>query len=127
MGGDTFALSGLEKDIYEKSVSEGVNNSFDLKDWFKNNAGPDVKFTDVRDGKGMVGFDTKEQAQAAIDGMNNTAMKNKDGDESTVTMTLEEPAPREEPRSEEAPVEIREEESRERSRSMSRGSPRYEE
>ena len=35
MGADTVSLSGLEKDVYEKSISEGVNNSFDLKDWFK--------------------------------------------------------------------------------------------
>ena len=35
MGADTVTLSGLEKDIYEQSISEGVNNSFDLKDWFK--------------------------------------------------------------------------------------------
>ena len=32
---DTVSLSGLEKDVYEKSISEGVNNSFDLKEWFK--------------------------------------------------------------------------------------------
>jgi hypothetical protein len=105
----------------------------DLKDWFKNNSGPDVKFTDVRDGKGMVGFETREQAEAAIEGMNNTAMKNKEGEESTVTMTLEEPATRAEPvsrdegRSDEAAVESRDEEGRHRSRSMSRGSPRYDE
>ena len=35
MGADTISLSGLEKDIYEKSISEGVNNAFDLKEWFK--------------------------------------------------------------------------------------------
>lgn len=35
MGADTTTLSGLEKEVYEKSISEGVNNSFDLKDWFK--------------------------------------------------------------------------------------------
>jgi hypothetical protein len=35
MGADTVSLSGLEKDVYEKSISEGVNNSFDLKEWFK--------------------------------------------------------------------------------------------
>lgn len=35
MGADTVSLSGLEKDIYEKSISEGVNNLFDLKEWFK--------------------------------------------------------------------------------------------
>ena len=35
MGADTTTLSGLEKDIYEKSISEGVNNQFDLKEYFK--------------------------------------------------------------------------------------------
>lgn len=35
MGADTVTLSGLEKDVYEQSISEGVNNAFDLKDWFK--------------------------------------------------------------------------------------------
>jgi hypothetical protein len=35
MGADTISLSGLEKDVYEDSISEGVNNAFDLKDWFK--------------------------------------------------------------------------------------------
>ncbi len=33
-GVDTTVLSGLEKDIFEKGVSEGVNNSFPLKDFF---------------------------------------------------------------------------------------------
>ena len=32
---DTISLSGLEKDVYEQSISEGVNNMFDLKEWFK--------------------------------------------------------------------------------------------
>jgi len=35
MGADTISLSGLEKDVYENAISEGVNNNFDLKDWFK--------------------------------------------------------------------------------------------
>ncbi len=35
MGADTVSLSGLEKDVYETSISEGVNNSFDLKEYFK--------------------------------------------------------------------------------------------
>jgi hypothetical protein len=35
MGADTVSLSGLEKEVYENSISEGVNNSFDLKEWFK--------------------------------------------------------------------------------------------
>ena len=34
-GADLTTLSGLEKEVYEKSISEGVNNSFDLKEWFK--------------------------------------------------------------------------------------------
>jgi hypothetical protein len=34
MGADTVSLSGLEKDVYEQSISEGVNNSFDLKEFF---------------------------------------------------------------------------------------------
>ena len=34
-GADTISLSGLEKDVYEDSISEGVNNNFDLKEWFK--------------------------------------------------------------------------------------------
>lgn len=33
-GVDTTVLSGLEKDVFEKGVSEGVNNSFPLKDYF---------------------------------------------------------------------------------------------
>jgi len=33
-GVDTTVLSGLEKDIFEKGVSEGVNNAFPLKDFF---------------------------------------------------------------------------------------------
>lgn len=35
MGADTISLSGLEKDVYENAISEGVNNVFDLKEWFK--------------------------------------------------------------------------------------------
>ncbi len=35
MGADTISLSGSEKDTYEQSISEGVNQSFDLKEWFK--------------------------------------------------------------------------------------------
>ena len=33
-GVDTTVLSGIEKDIFEKGVSEGVNNEFPLKDFF---------------------------------------------------------------------------------------------
>lgn len=34
-GVDTTVLSGLEKDVFEKGVSEGVNNKFPLKDVFE--------------------------------------------------------------------------------------------
>jgi hypothetical protein len=34
-GADTTALNGLMKDVYEDAISEGVNNSFPLKDFFK--------------------------------------------------------------------------------------------
>lgn len=34
---DTVTLSGLEKEVYENAISEGVNNSFDLKDLFGKN------------------------------------------------------------------------------------------
>jgi hypothetical protein len=34
-GVDSTVLSGLEKDIFEKGVSEGVNNKFPLKEFFK--------------------------------------------------------------------------------------------
>ena len=33
-GADTVVLSGLEKDVFEKGVSEGVNNAFTLKEFF---------------------------------------------------------------------------------------------
>ena len=34
-GVDTTVLSGLEKDVFEQAVSEGVNNAFPLRDVFK--------------------------------------------------------------------------------------------
>lgn len=34
-GVDSTVLSGLEKDVFEKGVSEGVNNAFTFKDFFK--------------------------------------------------------------------------------------------
>jgi hypothetical protein len=34
-GVDTTVLSGLEKDVFEKGVSEGVNNKFPLKEFFE--------------------------------------------------------------------------------------------
>lgn len=48
MGADTVSLSGLEKDVYEQSISEGVNNSFDLKDFFT------LKDADYNGGAGQV-------------------------------------------------------------------------
>ena len=48
MGADTVSLSGLEKDVYESSISEGVNNSFDLKEWFE------TKDADYNGGAGHV-------------------------------------------------------------------------
>jgi hypothetical protein len=36
VGVDTTVLSGLEKDVFEKGVSEGVNNKFPLKEFFEN-------------------------------------------------------------------------------------------
>ena len=47
-GADTTTLSGLEKDVYETSISEGVNNLFDLKDWFE------LKETDYLGGGGEI-------------------------------------------------------------------------
>jgi hypothetical protein len=34
-GVDSTVLSGLEKDVFEKGVSEGVNNKFPLKEFFE--------------------------------------------------------------------------------------------
>lgn len=34
-GADLTTLTGVEKETFEKYISEGVNNNFDLKDWFK--------------------------------------------------------------------------------------------
>lgn len=34
-GADSTVLSGLEKDVFEKGVSEGVNNKFPLKEFFE--------------------------------------------------------------------------------------------
>jgi hypothetical protein len=48
MGADTITLSGLEKDVYEQSISEGVNNSFDLKEFFS------VEEADYNGGAGHV-------------------------------------------------------------------------
>jgi hypothetical protein len=47
-GADLTTLIGIEKDVYEKSISEGVNNKFDLKDWFK------VEEVDYLGGEGVV-------------------------------------------------------------------------
>ena len=48
MGADTISLSGLEKDVYEKAISEGVNNAFDLKEFFT------LKEADCTGGGGQV-------------------------------------------------------------------------
>ena len=45
---DTTALSGLAKDVFEDGVSEGVNNSFPLKDFFK------TEDVDYKGGEGHV-------------------------------------------------------------------------
>ena len=47
-GADLTTLTGIEKDVYEKSISEGVNNNFDLKDYFK------LSETDYLGGEGVV-------------------------------------------------------------------------
>ena len=47
-GADLTTLTGLEKDVYEKSISEGVNNNFDLKDYFT------LSETDYLGGEGVV-------------------------------------------------------------------------
>lgn len=73
------------------NMPEGVSWQ-DLKDFFKKNAGPDVKFTEVKDGQGIAGFETREQALSAIEGMNKTVLRNKNDEESTVSMTLAEPS-----------------------------------
>ena len=33
-GANTTVLSGLDKDVFEKGVSEGVNNKFPLAEFF---------------------------------------------------------------------------------------------
>jgi hypothetical protein len=100
----------------------------DLKDAFKaNEATAAIKFADIKDGNGLAGFETREQAEAAIQFFNNTNMKNKSGDESVVTLILQEaPRTEEQPREEESRADDQME-SREdsRDRSRSRGSPRY--
>jgi len=100
-------------------MPEGVSWQ-DLKDFFKKNAGPDVKFTEVKERRGIAGFETKEQALNAIADMNNTVLKNKNDEESTVSMSLLEPAaPTESRDSEVQNVDMHEE------RDRSRDSPRY--
>jgi hypothetical protein len=99
-----------------------------LKDQFKgHNATAGIKFADVRDGQGVAGFETREQAESAIEAFNNSAMKNKTGDESIVTIAMQE-APRSDERSAEGESRPDQEmKSREdsRDRSRSRDSPRY--
>ena len=112
--------------VVVENMPEGISWQ-DLKDFFKKNGAADVKFTDVKDGQGIAGFEAKDSAERAIEAMNNTAMKNRNDAESTVTMTLREPViAEEEPRKEDAPMESRDEQEP-RDRSRSRGSPRYDE
>ena len=93
----------------------------DLKDFIRTN-GNEVKFTEIKDGKGVAGFETREQADKAMDTLNNAVMKNRDNKESNVTLTFVEPEVAE-PASTETPVNAVEDERR----SRSRGSPRYDE
>lgn len=48
VGADRTALDGLMKDVYEDGISEGVNNSFPLKDFFK------TEKADYKGGRGHV-------------------------------------------------------------------------
>jgi hypothetical protein len=68
-----------------------------LKDFVKS-GGHNVKFADVRDGKGLAGFEHLEDAEKALEALNNTVLKTRQGAESTVTMTLEMPSVVEETR-----------------------------
>lgn len=88
----------------------------DLKDFIRTNGG-EVKFTEIKNGKGVAGFETKEDAEKAIERLNNTVMRNRDKKEATVTLTLDAVVPAAE--TPEVPMDV------ERSRSRSRGSPRY--
>jgi hypothetical protein len=92
----------------------------DLKDFVKA-GGHNVKFADVKDGKGLAGFENLEDAEKALDALNNTVLKTRQGAESTVSMTIEMPTVTEEPREE--PTEANHERDTEmdrRSRSRSR-------
>lgn len=51
-GVDTTILSGLEKDVFEKGVSEGVNNKFPLADFFETDT--DISDVDYLGGGGHV-------------------------------------------------------------------------
>jgi RNA recognition motif-containing protein len=79
--------------INEKYVKVVVENMpegcswQDLKDFIKKDH-PSVKFTEVNGGKGTAGFETKEEAEKVVEALNNSSMKNRDGAESTVTMTI---------------------------------------
>jgi RNA recognition motif-containing protein len=103
----------------------------DLKDVFKaNESTASIRFADIKDGNGVVGFETREQAEAAIDVFHGKSMRNRSGDETTVSLTLQEL-----PRSDEGAMNREDEDSRpddrmdsreeSRDRSRSRGSPRY--
>lgn len=47
-GADLTTLTGIEKETFESEIAEGVNNNFDLKDWFK------VEETEYLGGEGTV-------------------------------------------------------------------------
>jgi hypothetical protein len=68
-----------------------------LKDFIKV-GGHNVKFADIKDGRGIAGFELHEEAERALENLNNTTLKTRDGKESTVSMTIEMPAVIEEPR-----------------------------
>ena len=89
----------------------------DLKDFIRTN-GAEVKFTQIEEGKGVAGFETRDEADKAIDRMHNTVMKTRDNKEATVTFTLVEAA---------TSIVTPEEPMEEQRRSRSRGSPRYNE
>ncbi len=59
----------------------------DLKDFIKKEH-PTVKFTEVKDGKGIAGFEVKEDAEKVIEDLNNSTLRSRDGVEATVTMSL---------------------------------------
>jgi transcription initiation factor TFIID subunit 15 len=81
-----------------ESMPEGCSWQ-DLKDFVKS-GGHNIKFADIKDGKGLAGFEHQEDAEKALEALNNTVLKTRQGAESTVTMTLEMPSVAEESREE---------------------------